>query len=69
MKNLLFTCSDDALKEIVVAFMQRYSHKTHTSIKDTWSMMFGEGAKFSDILDDRIEVAHCLGALMESLVC
>jgi len=69
MMNLLFTCSDDVFKEIVVAFIRHYSRKTHMRVKEVWEMMFGKGTKFNDLLDDRIEVAYCLSALMESLTC
>lgn len=62
-------CSDEAFKMIVVGCMRYYSYKTHMRIKEVWDMMFGEGAKFKDVLDDRYEATCCIRALMESLTC
>ena len=67
MKNVLLTCPDKMFKEITVGCMKYYRRKTHSRMKEIWDMMFGNGATFDDVLEDRVEAVYCITALIGSL--
>jgi len=71
MIKLLLVCSDETFKGIVGDCIHYYCKSQYEDEKmdygEVWEMMFGENTTWDEVLSDKVEVAHCLIALIESM--
>jgi len=71
MINLLLVCSDETFKGIVDDCINHYcksqGEDEQMDYGEVWEMMFGENTSWGEVLNDKIEVIHCLMALIESM--